>query len=904
MMTENGMANTEEMRRFWRHLYGKAEGFLCVASADRAGDRLEDVQHEYFPYPGKSQDAAEYALQESDRGREVYHTTHLLTTRNRTKGSAAQVWTLWADLDDAPVPENPKPTAVIESSPGRFHASWRLSKSLDPEQAESLNRRLTYAIGADKGKWALATLLRPPHTRNYKRGEPTSVTLVGLDGGWEWDPDELDALLPTEPNPNGYPRNRHVGSSAGSPTDKPPVRLSRSDLRIWWGEQAKHKGNGDIDRSASLFKIGAVLARAGASERVIAEALRERDETLGWNKYTDRPDNAQYAAIAAKVTPEDSHSVPYEPDAPAFNLTDLGNTERLVAQHGGDLRYCYPWGKWLVWDGKRWNPDATGEVHRRAVRTVAAIYAEAESADDKDERRAIARHAATSESRTRIEAMIALSRSRPGIPALPEDFDSDPWLLNVENGTIDLRTGELRAHRREDLITKIAPVVYDPNAKAPRFLQFLGEVFEGDEELISFVRRFAGYSLTGSTEERVFTILYGRGKNGKTTLVELLEHAMGDYATTTDTETILAKRYQGVGNDVAALKGARFVATAEVERGRALAESKVKSLTGNDTVTARFLYAEPFAFRPEFKLWLSTNNKPVIRGTDDAIWDRIRLIPFAKRFEGTEADPRLPEKLRAETPGVLAWMVQGCAEWQRGGLGEPEKVAAATTGYRAEMDALAAFIDEECVVRPEAWCKFADLYASYTRWCEESNEQPEKKRRFADSLTERGFEPDNGTKNVAIRRGIALRHEEDPDPSRVNDPPPKSGPEPSDPAPNEGEDVNSETEGVTIVNPQKPCKTGISNEGVNEGYPKSDNLGLRTHEDEVLGNTLTIVNSLTQEGDEVCAATPREDTRRRLTDEEIERVKHLCAEGMSPKWARKTVLAGGHQLDCECEVCA
>jgi putative DNA primase/helicase len=210
---------------------------------------------------------------------------------------------------------------------------------------------------------------------------------------------------------------------------------------------------------------------------------------------------------------------------------------------------------------------------------------------------------------------------------------------------------------------------------------------------------------------------------------------MGDYATTTDTETILAKRHQGVGNDVAALKGARLVATAEIEQDRRLAESKVKNLTGSDTVTARFLYGEPFNFKPEFKLWLSTNNKPTIRDTDDGIWDRIKLIPFTRRFESANADPKLLEKL----PGVLAWMVEGCLEWQRSGLGDPEKVRAATEGYRAEMDVIAAFVDECCTVHPDAWCKFSDLYAAYIGWCEESNEHPEKKRRFADALTERGF---------------------------------------------------------------------------------------------------------------------------------------------------------------------
>jgi len=362
---------------------------------------------------------------------------------------------------------------------------------------------------------------------------------------------------------------------------------------------------------------------------------------------------------------------------------------------------------------------------------------------------------------------------------------------------------------------------------------------------------------------------------------------MGGYATTTDTETILAKRHQGVGNDVAALKGARFVSTAEVEQGRALAESKVKSLTGSDTVTARFLYSEPFSFKPEFKLWLSTNNKPVIRGTDDAIWDRIRLIPFTQRFEGGDADAKLPEKLRAEMPGVLAWMVRGCLDWQRDGLGEPDKVRAATEGYRAEQDTLAGFVDDECIVHPDAWCKFADLYAAYTRWCEESNEHPEKKRRFADRLTESGYAADNGARNVAIRRGIALRHDGPDDPSRVNDPPPKSGPEAPETGanrPHGGENVNRVNDPPSIVNTQNTRKTGTSGAGVNEGYRKSRNFGSTPRVGKSVGNTLTIVNSLTQ------GAASGVD---RLTDEQAERVKRLIGEGMSPAWARAEVLGTG-----------
>jgi putative DNA primase/helicase len=265
--------------------------------------------------------------------------------------------------------------------------------------------------------------------------------------------------------------------------------------------------------------------------------------------------------------------------------------------------------------------------------------------------------------------------------------------------------------------------------------------------VISFVKRYAGYTLTGITRERLLAILYGFGKNGKTTLVELLRDVMGDYATNTDTETLLINRYQGVGNDVAALKGARFVSAAEVEQGRRLAESKVKQLTGRDTVTARFLFGEPFNFTPEFKLWLSTNNKPVIQGTDDAIWDRIRLIPFTQRFDGERQDPKLPEKLHSELAGVLAWMVEGCMEWQEHGLGEPETVRAATDQYRAEMDTLAAFIEDRCVVREDAVAPATPLWKQYQLWCDDAGEKAGTQKVFGMRLRERGFVNDK------IKRG-------------------------------------------------------------------------------------------------------------------------------------------------------
>jgi putative DNA primase/helicase len=628
-------------------------------------------------------------------------------------------------------------------------------------------------------------------------------------------------------------------------------------------------------RNKTLFSIAGTLRRRGLDEAAIAAALRGINATK-CETPLDEAEVRKIAKSAARYDPAQPQAVPEEPspnghperEAPRRNLTDLGNAERFVDEHGGLVRYCNPWKKWLVFDGKHWTLDDTGEVERKMKITVRRMYAEAANEEDDHRRRELAKHAKSSESKKRIHDALQLAQTESGIPVLPDDLDRDPWLLNIDNGTLDLRTGDLHAHRREDLITKLAPVEYRPQAEAPRFFRFLSEVFAGDKDLIAFVRRFAGYSLTGSTRERVFAILHGFGKNGKTTLVELFRDVLGDYATNTATETVLARRSEGINNDVAALKGARFASTAEVEQDRRLAESKVKALTGSDTVTARKLYGEPFDFKPQFKLWLSTNHKPVIRGTDDAIWDRIRLIPFAQRFEGAKADPKLPEKLREELPGVLAWMVRGCLEWQRDGLGQPEKVRTATEGYRTEMDVLAAFLEERCVVDPGVWVKFADLYGAYTDWCDETGEKAETKRRFGDRLKERGFEPDRGTGNVTIRRGIGLRDDRHP-------------------APDGGSGVTTGQESYPRVTDSNPDSYRESGEGSYPSYSTNSNSTANSaHEKNYQeeGNYSNYSNS------NEASITPREGSRRQLTPEEAERVQRLIRQGMSPKFARAEVL--------------
>jgi putative DNA primase/helicase len=490
-------------------------------------------------------------------------------------------------------------------------------------------------------------------------------------------------------------------------------------------------------------------------ERTIKKAIESTTESYGArSQQTKRPASKSATANASSDTKTAADS--QQPALSIFNLTDLGNAERFAAQHGEELRYCYPWGKWIAWDERRWRVDNTGEVKRRAKRTVRSIYGEATSIEDDARRREVGIHARKSEAGARIAEMIQLAASE--LPILPENLDRDPFLLNCINGTLDLKTGELHPHQRADLLTKLTPVEYDPAATCPQWNDFLHEIMGGSLELIGFLQRAIGYVLTGDTREQVLFMLHGAGANGKSTLLDVVLALVGDYGLQTDTETLMSRKKGGPTNDIARLRGARFVSTVETEEGRRLAEVLVKQLTGGDTVTARFLHQEFFEFKPECKLFLATNHKPTIRGTDNAIWRRIRLIPFEVTIPSERQDKTLPAKLRAELPGILAWAVKGCLEWQRFGLGTPKEVTRATESYRAEMDVIQAFIDDCCIEAPNAKASVKDLYNAYKVWCESSGEHPARKSDFGAKCQERGYHSDRGAGNRLEWHGVGLRH--------------------------------------------------------------------------------------------------------------------------------------------------
>jgi P4 family phage/plasmid primase-like protien len=449
-----------------------------------------------------------------------------------------------------------------------------------------------------------------------------------------------------------------------------------------------------------------------------------------------------------------------------FPLTDIGNAERFAAHHGVDLRHCHEWKKWLAWSDARWANDRRGEVDLRAIQTVRAIKAEARQIVKEKVSKAVLAHAQDSERATALSAMTRIARALPGVPVVPEQLDRDPFLFNCLNGTLDLRTGELREHRREDYLTKLAPVVYDPNAKAPLWEKFLLEIMGDDVELVAFLQRAIGYSMTGCVNEQALFFCYGDGANGKSTFLRAVLEVFGDYGMPGAPDILVAKRQETHPAEVADLFGARLVVCQELEAGRALAESTMKKLTGSDPIKARLMHENFWTFLPTHKFWLAANHKPRVSGTDEAVWRRLKLIPFLVTIPEGRRDGQLLEKLLVERSGILRWAVEGCSQWRAGGLKPPAQVVKATREYREEEDRLAAFLEECCEFDPSFVISSVDLYRSYAQWCDVNAARPLARRAFGEGLKSHHCTADRGTGGVRQWVGLRVNGEHAPVPSR------------------------------------------------------------------------------------------------------------------------------------------
>jgi len=396
--------------------------------------------------------------------------------------------------------------------------------------------------------------------------------------------------------------------------------------------------------------------------------------------------------------------------------TDLGNSQCLVLLHGSRIRYCYPRNTWYIWDGTRWKADDTGRIYALAKSTVHTMYHRAQSAEAEIEEGA-ARHAIKSEAKRALDAMVQLARSEEGIPVLPTELDADPWLLNLQNGVLNLRTGELSKHDKKDLITKLAPITYDAGATCPLWEKFLDRVLDGNDCLIEYLRRAVGYTLTGDTSEHVLFFLFGTGANGKTTFLHTLQTIFGDYSCQADPDLLLHTYNSQHPTNIARLEKVRLTVCMEVGEGRSMRTSLMKQLTGGDKRTARRMRQDFREYEPTDKIWLGANNKPRIRGQELAIWRRIKLIPFTVTIPEDEQDKHLVEKLIKEAPGILNWALGGCEEWQlEEALNEPADVKNATADYKSESDPLNEFIVDYCNIETNAETTTSALYESYLSW--------------------------------------------------------------------------------------------------------------------------------------------------------------------------------------------
>lgn len=673
----------------------------------------------------------------------------------RSAANVVRVRSFFIDLDGSPwepAAEALKPHMRIESSPGKWHLYW-LVDDCDLGQFKITQQAIARKYDGDKACCDLPRVLRVPGFYHVKF-KPVMTQLVEINDFPRYSTQQvinelgLNLAAQSKVTNQKIKQPQPIAQSAGA--------SKKYGLAALTGEIKTLEGTKEGDRNAQLNKSAFALGQLVASEidqdQVETELLTvaisiglsesEAKQTIksGMGAGAKQP---RTAPASAKVAPT------------GYRLTELGNAERFRDQHGGVVRFVSGWKKWLFYDGRRWKVGADDKIRRMAHKTVKNLYAIAAQEPDSDKAGKIATWAKQSCRSSSISAMIKEAAALLAID--PSVLDNSPWLFNCWNCTIDMRTGAVHPHSKDDWLTKITPISYDPASEAPLFKSVLHTCFAGNQELIDFVRRFAGYCMTGSTKEQCIAIWWGGGANGKSTIITPIAEVLGDYAQTTRPETLMIKKNEGIPSDLAKLKGARLVTAAEAEDGHRLAESAIKQMTGGEKIQARALYQDWFEFVPEFKILLCTNHKPIIRGDDHAIWRRIRLIPFNVTIPEQNQDKDLPEKLKAELPGILAWMVSGAAEWMVHGLGNPAEVKEATESYQSEQSVISIFLDSCCTINPDIVVEAQQLFKEFSRWCTSEGHRKITQTKLGKMITDLGFEKTRipGVGRVAYQ-GIGL----------------------------------------------------------------------------------------------------------------------------------------------------
>jgi putative DNA primase/helicase len=534
-------------------------------------------------------------------------------------------------------------------------------------------------------------------------------------------------------------------------------------LREIYGEMYK--------ASLTEVEVEGVLKTLQSSTKTTLRALQ-----ADWKKYVQAHDemvngprkrrNGTHAGTASE-----------EPPLP---LSDYTNALAFVKDHGKDIRYCEAWKKWVLWTDTHWSYETQGPIFQKAKQTVKNLLRQGTQLTD-DEYITWMAHIKRSLSTAALKAMVESAQNEPGIPIGHKEMNQHPWLLPCPNGTLDLKTGLLRPHAKADLLTECLATPYEPSAACPKWEAFLWQILGGtnraeDTELMGsgeleersraderatslrdYLQRVFGSCLTGDVSEQDLYVFYGTGANGKSTLLGVLLTLLGNYAMKAPPELLMSSQdHDRHPTERADLFGKRLVAAIETQEGRRINEALVKELTGSDPIRARRMREDFWEFLPTHKIILATNHKPEIRGTDHAIWRRVKLIPFTVIIPDAEQDKALPSALLEELPGILAWLVRGCLDWHQHGLQTPEIVLEATAQYRKEEDVFEEFLETECFRSPQATCASADLYEAYTKWCQANDKAPLNKTRFGKRLDTSGFTADQGTGGRRLWRGVGL----------------------------------------------------------------------------------------------------------------------------------------------------
>jgi putative DNA primase/helicase len=697
---------------------------------------------------GALDDVWETLVKLSAAGAGIYVTINETDFQGRSAQNIIKVRAHFVDLDGAPM-ENlvrleSKPHLCIQTSPDRYHAYYLVHEA-PLAQFPTTQKRLSKLMNGDPTVCDLPRVMRLPGFPNFKY--PTGPFMVRLYG--------LNSLPPYS-HANFQAALAAAEAKHSQPSDTSPLAetlaagiSSRPDMS---------QGYPDGQRTCELTRrAGWCLGPGGRMTEIEAA-----EACLAWNQHNKPPlSDEKVCETVASIARSEARKREATDDATLHFHTDLGNTQHFIKRHGENIKYVPEWQKWLVWNEGFWKVDDDGAVMRLIKETIGALYPAALKISDEQQRTALLKHAMRSQGEARIAAIEKMAQTEAPVVLSVQRLDANPWLIGVQNGVVDLKSGHFRPGRRDDYITKRSSATFDPGAQCPTWGAFLNTVTGGDADPQAYLQRMVGYAMTGSVSEEVLFVLHGVGNNGKSTFREIVHASLGEYAIAADASLLIERKAPGGATpEIARLKGRRLVAINETAQNDMLNETRVKYITSQDMISARHLHREFFDFYPTHKTVLTTNHKPVVHGTDVGIWRRLHLIPFVVALDKVakvEKDFR-ERRLLPELNGILNWAIQGAMIYCRDGLNPPAIVRSATEEYRGDMDVVGQWLEERCELDPHATVPSSTVYGDYQRWAEGEVGWVLKQLKFRRNLTARGIEAAKGTHGQRLIQGLKLKY--------------------------------------------------------------------------------------------------------------------------------------------------